>query len=112
MTTKINYIEFYTTDIVKTKKFYSEVFGWEFTDYGPTYASFHDAGIDGGMEQVPQITPGGALIVLHHENLSEIREKIINAGGKITIDIFDFPGGSRFQFTDGYSTEIAICCTK
>ncbi len=34
---KINYIEFTTTDIERTKKFYSTVFGWSFKDWGPDY---------------------------------------------------------------------------
>ena len=32
---KITYIEFTTTDIESTKKFYSTVFGWSFKDWGP-----------------------------------------------------------------------------
>jgi len=112
MTTAINYIEFYTTNIEKTKEFYSRVFGWEFTDYGPTYASFDHAGIEGGIEQVSEITPGGALIILEHDNLLDIKEQIINAGGNISIDIFDFPGGSRFQFSDRYSNELAVWSKK
>jgi hypothetical protein len=32
---RVDYIEFLTTDIEEIKRFYSEVFGWEFTDYGP-----------------------------------------------------------------------------
>jgi len=34
---KITYIEFTTTDIERTKKFYSTVFGWSFKDWGPDY---------------------------------------------------------------------------
>ena len=34
---KITYIEFTTTDIELTKKFYSTVFGWSFKDWGPDY---------------------------------------------------------------------------
>ena len=31
----IDYIEFLTTNIEETKRFYRGVFGWEFTDFGP-----------------------------------------------------------------------------
>ena len=34
---KINYIEFPSTDIERTKQFYATVFGWSFLDYGPDY---------------------------------------------------------------------------
>ena len=36
---RIDYIEFGCADINKAKEFYSTVFGWEFTDYGPAYSS-------------------------------------------------------------------------
>ncbi|MHC4910729.1 MAG: VOC family protein, partial [Planctomycetota bacterium] len=32
---RVDYVEFLTTNIEETRKFYEEVFGWEFTDYGP-----------------------------------------------------------------------------
>lgn len=50
MKTPIDYIEFKATDLEKTKTFYHEVFGWEFTDYGPNYVSFSEVGIAGGFE--------------------------------------------------------------
>ena len=45
---KITYIEFASTDIERTKRFYNEVFGWEFRDWGPEYISFAGAGVEGG----------------------------------------------------------------
>ncbi len=46
---RVDYIEFLTTNIDETKRFYSEVFGWEFTDYGPDYTSFNDGRLRGGL---------------------------------------------------------------
>ena len=45
---KINYIELPCQDIERTKAFFSAVFGWVFTDYGPDYTAFSaaEAGID------------------------------------------------------------------
>ena len=45
----MDYIEFPATDIEATKRFYSAVFGWSFTDYGPNYTSFHDGRLGGGF---------------------------------------------------------------
>ena len=45
---RIDYIEFPATDIAKTKAFYTGVFGWKFTDYGPDYTSFEDGRLAGG----------------------------------------------------------------
>jgi predicted enzyme related to lactoylglutathione lyase len=46
---KINYVEFPAKDIEGTKKFFSEVFGWSFVDYGPEYIAFSNEGLDGGF---------------------------------------------------------------
>ena len=40
---KINYVEFTTTDIERTKRFYTTVFGWNFKDWGPDYIGFSAA---------------------------------------------------------------------
>jgi len=63
---KINYLEFPSRDIQKTKAFFSAVFDWTFTDYGSEYTAFANAGIDGGFflsEQASTTGNGGALVV-------------------------------------------------
>lgn len=46
---QINYIEIPAKNIEVAEKFFSEVFGWSFVDYGPDYYSFNNEGIDGGF---------------------------------------------------------------
>ena len=46
---KINYIEIPAKNIEAAKDFFSSVFDWSFTDYGPEYTAFSNAGIDGGF---------------------------------------------------------------
>ena len=104
----INYIEFKTSDLETTKSFYQKVFGWIFTDYGSTYTSFSEAGIDGGFEKTTSKISNGVLVVLHHNDLNTIKTKVIDAGGTISKDIFSFPGGCRFQFLDPTGNELAI----
>lgn len=106
--TLINYIEFKAHDLVRTKQFYAAAFGWSFTDYGPTYVAFSNSGLEGGFAQTDQEIVNGALIVLYHENLEEIKEKIVQLGGMLTKDIFSFPGGRRFHFKDPSGNELAI----
>ena len=106
--THINYIEFKSHDLEVTKQFYSSLFGWKFTDYGPTYVAFEGAGIDGGFERFEDPIVNGVLIVLYHENLEEILQKVEAAGAKIVVPIFSFPGGRRFQFLDPSGNELAI----
>jgi predicted enzyme related to lactoylglutathione lyase len=104
---KINYIEFISTDIAKTKEFYSKVFGWSFEDWGPDYISFVGLGIDGGFMK-GEARPGGALVVLYSSNLEATQKAIEDAGGVITVPVFDFPGGRRFHFDDGAGNILAV----
>lgn len=104
----IDYVEFKGHDLEKIKTFYSTCFGWTFTDYGPTYVSFSDSGLQGGFEQTEDDIVNGVLIVLYHQDLEATKHKIIEAGGTITKDIFSFPGGQRFHFADPSGNELAI----
>ena len=106
--TLINYVEFKSTDLDKTKLFYHNAFGWTFIDYGPSYTAFADSGLEGGFEFTEGPITNSVLIVLHHENLEEIKEKVVRLGAKISVDIFSFPGGRRFQFLDPSGNDLAI----
>jgi len=106
----INYIEFPLVNNQNTKRFYSQVFGWTFIDWGPDYISFSGAGIDGGFNgtgEVQDKSPG-ALIVLYTDDLEQKVKDVINAGGKIAKKIYSFPGGRRFHFIDPNGNELAI----
>ncbi len=104
----INYIEFKSTDLVATKAFYSSVFGWVFTDYGDGYTAFTDSGVEGGFEFSSEPIVNGVLVVLHHSDLEAIKERVLQSGGKISQEIFSFPGGQRFQFLDPSGNELAV----
>ena len=108
----INYIEFKANDLEKIKEFYTNTLGWTFKDYGPTYIAFSNSGVEGGFEKTDDKIVNGVLVVLYHHNLKEIKEKIIQAKGVISKDIFSFPGGSRFQFFDPSGNELAIWCDE
>jgi len=105
---RIDYIEFATTDIEEMKRFYAAVFGWEFTDYGPDYTSFTDGRLAGGFTVASDVTAGGPLIVLYATNLEELATGVSESGGQIVKEIFEFPGGRRFHFTDPSGNELAV----
>ncbi len=105
---QISYIELTAHDLESTKDFYKTIFGWKFTDYGTEYTSFSESGVHGGFKITDDKIVNGILVVLYHEDLSAIKEKIVAAGGKISVDIFTFPGGSRFHFMDPSGNELAV----
>ncbi len=110
---KINYVEFSTTDIRKTKAFYNKVFGWEFQDWGEDYVSFSSetGGIGGGFRTGPVAEKTGEsvpLIVLYSADLKATEAAIVASGGKIVLPTFEFPGGKRFHFSDGAGNVLAV----
>lgn len=106
---KITYIEFTTTDIERTRKFYSAVFGWNFQEWGPQYIGFEGAGIDGGFSKGEAHEGKTApLVVLYSEDLKATEEAILAAGGSIVVPTFEFPGGRRFHFSDGAGNVLAV----
>ncbi len=105
---RIDYIEFLTTNIEETKRFYRGVFGWEFTDFGPDYTSFTDGRLGGGFSVATEVRTGGPLVVLYSTNLAEIEARVSESGGQIVRETFGFPGGRRFHFTDPSGNELAV----
>lgn len=106
----INYIEFPLRDADATKRFYGEVFGWEFQDWGPEYISFTGAQVEGGFNGEPglPVNAPGILVVLYADDLEGIRQAVIDAGVTIRKDIYTFPGGRRFHFVDPNGNELAV----
>tara|TARA_R110002126_G_scaffold2696_3_gene15063 strand:+ start:3242 stop:3592 length:351 start_codon:yes stop_codon:yes gene_type:complete len=107
----INYLEIPVKDIIATKAFFTQVFAWQFQDYGPQYSCFLRVGIDGGFYQSDSqftLAKGSPLIVLYSQDLSATEAKIIQSGGQITKAIFSFPGGRRFHFTDINGNEYGV----
>ena len=115
----IDYLELAATDLVAAKKFYEGAFGWSFTDYGPEYCGYSDGRMQngkrveaGGIRLEKKVTTGGPLPVLYSSALEKTRDAVKNAGGTLTKDIFEFPGGRRFQFTDPSGNELAVWSDK
>lgn len=105
---RVDYIEFPATDIAATKSFYAAAFGWKFQDFGADYTSFNDGRLGGGFWTESKVVKGGPLIVLYATELETTKQKVVTAGGKITKDVFEFPGGKRFHFTDPNGNELAV----
>lgn len=108
---KIDYVEFPSRNLIDTKKFFSDVFDWKFTDYGPDYSAFANAGLSGGFylsDQACSTDTGSALIVFYSKTLEQTMEKILQAGGEIIKPVFTFPGGRRFHFSDPAGNEYAV----
>ena len=105
---RIDYVEFPALDTTRIKAFYTEAFGWKFEDYGPGYTSFHDGRLGGGFTTEAPRGAGGPLVVIYTSDLEAAEAKVKAAGGAIVKEIFSFPGGRRFHFTDPSGNTLAV----
>ena len=111
---RIDYFELRAADLAGAKRFYSAAFGWNFTDYGPSYAGFGYPGADreaGGISADPEHTHA-PLAILYSDDLEASETRVKRAGGTIVKPIFSFPGGRRFHFTDPAGNELAVWSDK
>ena len=106
---RIDYVEIPVTDPVAARDFFGKLFGWSFEDWGPDYVSFNDGRLDGGFRRSDAPAPGsGVLVVFYSSDLERDRDRVVELGATISTDIFGFPGGRRFHFTDPTGNEYAI----
>jgi predicted enzyme related to lactoylglutathione lyase len=102
---KIDYVEFSSPELEATQSFFAKAFGWSFIEYGPDYRDIQGAGLGGGIERSEAACP---LVVLKTDNLQKALDVVRESGGEITRDIFDFPGGKRFEFREPGGTAMAV----
>ena len=55
---------------------------------------------------------GGPLVVLYSRSLDGTLEAVRKGGGKVVKELFDFPGGRRFHFTDPSGNELAVWSSR
>jgi predicted enzyme related to lactoylglutathione lyase len=112
----IDYVELAVADLAAAKRFYQQAFDWSFTDYGPHYAGFVDGPSDcgrreiGGLSEEPGVARGttSPRVILFSTDLAASLARVQAAGGQIVGDIFAFPGGRRFHFTDPSGNELGV----
>ena len=77
--------------------------------WGDDYLSFNDGRLNGGVRKSSEPVPAtGVLLVFYSDNLERDVGRVQELGGAISQEIFSFPGGRRFHFTDPTGTEFAI----
>ena len=106
---RIDYVEIPVTDVPRARAFLEAMFGWTFREWGDDYLSFSDGRLNGGIRKSDQPAPAsGVLLVFYSADLERDVERVQELGGKISQEIFSFPGGRRFHFVDPAGTEFAI----
>lgn len=105
---RISYIELPVTATGPARDFYAQAFGFAFTDYGPDYASTTTGDVDIGLNASDAYRIAGVLPIVETADLEAAFERVVAAGGEITLPIFAFPGGRRFHFLDPAGNELGV----
>ena len=104
---RINFVELPARDLGAARSFYSDVFGWEMTDFGPSYSCTVTGEVDLGLQGDMSEAPAMPLPVVLVDDLEAAQAAVQRAGGKVSKPPFDFPGGRRFHFLDPNGLELA-----
>jgi len=106
---RIDYVELPSATAHElTRAFYAKAFGWDFTDYGPTYAATTNGTTDLGLQGDPSGALAAPLPVVRVDDLEAAFDAVTKAGGVIAKPIFSFSGGRRFHFIDPSGSELAV----
>jgi predicted enzyme related to lactoylglutathione lyase len=107
--TVIDYIELPARRLSETKEFYSAVFGWDWIDYGPTYAAtegnspevaLNGLATTGRLQPLGSENSFGPFVLFSTDDLEALRARILDAGGAMVSEPYAFPGGRRLHFQD------------
>jgi len=104
---RLNYVELPVQSTETTKAFFAQAFGWDFADYGPTYAATQTGGTDLGLQGDRAEWVSAPLPVIEVDDLDAALAAVAQSGGTISQPIFAFPGGRRFHFRDPNGNELA-----
>jgi predicted enzyme related to lactoylglutathione lyase len=109
----IDYVELAVDDLEQAKTFYAKALGWEFNDYGPDYAGIKDPtrrdNEFGGLNPHPASSRGDGVVALARTDDADASlASVLAAGGRITVELNEYPGGRRFMFADPWGNILGI----
>jgi uncharacterized protein len=109
----IDYVEFAVDDLGQAKTFYGAALGWAFNDYGPDYAGIKDpADPDhefGGLSpHTPSGRGDGVVALARTTDADAALASVLAAGGRITVELHEYPGGRRFMFADPWGNVVGV----
>ena len=109
----IDYVELAVDDLEQAKAFYAAALGWAFNDYGPDYAGIKDpASPDhefAGLNPHPATSRGDGVIALARTDDADASlASVLAAGGRITVELNEYPGGRRFMFADPWGNILGV----
>ncbi|GAA4618734.1 glyoxalase/bleomycin resistance/extradiol dioxygenase family protein [Actinoallomurus liliacearum] len=106
----VDFVEFPSGSAAESGRFFEDAFGWAATSYGPDYVDVRSGDVALGFQADPAERPNAPLVTVRTDDLDAARTAVEGAGGVVTVDPFDFPGGRRFHFREPGGCELAVWC--
>lgn len=104
----IDFVEFPSGSAGGSGAFFEKAFGWSATAYGPSYSDVRGGGVTLGFQADRTEQTAAPLVAIRTDDLPGARRSVEVAGGAITVEPFDFPGGRRFHFREPGGAELAV----
>jgi predicted enzyme related to lactoylglutathione lyase len=113
MANVLDYVELTVDDLEQAKAFYTAALAWTFNDYGGEYAGIQDPRNPGqevgGLNPRPVSSRGeGVLALVRTADAEAAMASVQAAGGRITTEVHDYPGGRRFMFADPWGNILGV----
>ncbi len=111
MAGNICHIEISVTDMAVARKFYGDVFGWEFPMVGDEYTIFKAGdGVGGGLElRKDRPADGAVTLYIYVDDIPAALDRIVKAGGKAERPKTEIPGyGFMATFRDPCGNKMAL----
>ena len=113
MANVLDYVELAVDDLETAKAFYGDALGWTFNDYGGEYAGIQDPRNPGqevgGLNPVAVPSRGeGVLALVRTDDADAALAAVQAAGGRVTTEITEYPGGRRFKFADPWGNILGV----
>jgi predicted enzyme related to lactoylglutathione lyase len=99
----IGHIEWASTDLNRSKDFFSNLFGWKFNTWSDEYYLFHTPGKPGGgFMKVDKVEPGNSVVVyVETDSIESTLQRVEELGGMATMPKTEIPEmGWYAQFSD------------
>ena len=109
----IDYVELAVDDLEQAKGFYAKALGWTFNDYGPDYAGIQDPTRPGqefgGLSpHQPSSRGDGVLALARTDDVDAALASVLDAGGRVVVELHEYPGGRRFTFADPWENVLGV----
>jgi len=107
----IDYVELAVDDLPQATAFYERALGWTFNDYGGEYAGIRNpsGGEFGGLNPHPAKARGdGVLALVRTDDVDAALVSVLAAGGRIEVELHEYPGGRRFTFADPFGNILGV----